>query len=77
MESNSVYVLHELPQLGGNRAGLPRAPILTAGFAVSPRGTVALSYVCPEVTQPTGGPPHCPQGLTRGMGTGQSWQFVS
>lgn len=57
-------------------AGLPHTPILTTGIAVTPRGTLVLSYACPVDEQYATRTPHCPQRLARSVDSGQSWQPV-
>lgn len=63
--------------------GLPRTPILPVEVAVTPRGTLLLSFTCPYDLNPPSGTPaaarrtlHCPYSLARSTDGGQSWQPV-
>jgi len=54
--------------------GLPRTPIVPVAVAVSARGTLVLSYICPQDQNVT--TPRRPYGLARSVDGGRSWHSV-
>ncbi len=56
--------------------GLPRTPIVPLHIAVSPRGTLIMSYVCPADEKYISGTLLCRGALARSTDGGGSWQPV-
>ncbi len=56
--------------------GLARTAILPVSIATSPRGTLVLSFVCPQDYQATEKNRRCLQGLARSVDGGRSWHPV-
>ena len=57
-------------------AGLPHTAILPVDIAASQRGTLVLSFICPQAYQSAQAKGLCPQGLARSVDGGRSWHPV-
>jgi photosystem II stability/assembly factor-like uncharacterized protein len=57
-------------------AGLPHTAILPVTIAASQRGTLVLSFICPQAYQSAQAKGLCPQGLARSVDGGRSWHPV-
>jgi len=61
---------------GDGTHGLPRTPIVPLHIAVSPQGTLVMSYVCPIDAEYATRTLHCLRALARSTDGGSSWQPV-